>query len=230
LLDHVEFPRASPAVDFASASGLFARLMRDQGYNFRAYDRYDTPFFVNYFLVNDIARLQPHLVTAFEVFEHLPEPARSLNEMLGWGARLVVFTTWFADNQNEDWAYYVPENGQHVFFYTEGALRDFAQRRGYELKLCSFFFLFVKRDGFDAKGLAAIDTFVANSEALVRDRVVEIFESIKFGNGYIEADFALAGRLFREDIARRAAASMTSSPAATFRRFWARLLRRTAPD
>jgi hypothetical protein len=50
---------------------------------------------VNYFTVNDVSALRPKLITAFEVFEHLPDPGASIGKLLRVGADVVLFTTGF---------------------------------------------------------------------------------------------------------------------------------------
>lgn len=197
LLDRIAFPREALAVDFGGATGLLARLMRDVGYRFTACDRYSDPFFVDYFSQAGITGLNPELVTAFEVFEHFPDPHEQIDEILASRPRLVVFSTWFCDGQPDDWIYYAPECGQHVFFYTQDGLRRFAESRGYDLQLSSFFYLLVRRDGLEAVTHAAIAGFLSDSEALVRGRVADIFDSVKFGNDYIQSDYLAADKLFR---------------------------------
>jgi ubiquinone/menaquinone biosynthesis C-methylase UbiE len=213
FLDYISFPRAGLAIDFGGATGLLARLMRDVGYNFTAYDAYSDPFFVNYFVPKDMASLAPELVTAFEVFEHFPDPSGSLDEILRPQPRMVIFSTWFCDGQPDDWIYYSPECGQHVFFYTQEGMRRFAAERGYELQMSAFFYLLVRRETFDTAALRAIDSFIANAEPLVRSRVASVFESVKFGNDYIFQDYLKADRIFREVLASRMGEAATASTA-----------------
>lgn len=212
LLDSIGFPRQSTAVDYGAASGLLARLMRDVGYSFMAYDRYSDPFFVNYFATASMTSLSPELVTAFEVFEHFFEPRTSIEEILSSRPRLVVFTTWFCDGQPDDWIYYAPECGQHLFFYTQHGMQRFAAEHGYDLKLSAFFYLLVRRDGFDKAGHSAINKFSVDSESIVRARVADIFESVKFGNEYIQRDYAVADKMFRSSLKRPGAAVALSRP------------------
>jgi SAM-dependent methyltransferase len=203
LLDRIAFPREALAVDFGGGTGLLARLMRDVGYRFTASDRYSEPFFVDYFSQAGIAGLHPELVTAFEVFEHFPDPHEQIDEILASRPRLVVFSTWFCDGQPDDWIYYAPECGQHVFFYTQDGLRRFAAARGYDLELASFFYVLVRRDGLEAAARAALAGFLSDSEALVRGRVGDIFDSVKFGNDYIQRDYLAADKLFRANLEER---------------------------
>jgi hypothetical protein len=197
LLDALAFPRTAMAVDFGSASGLLGRLMRDVGYNFHAFDKYATSTFSNYFTVDDPVRARPMLITAFEVFEHLPEPAVTLDELFSAGAALIAFTTWFCDDADENWVYFVEECGQHVFFYSEQAMRNIAARHGYELRTSTFFHVLVQRSAFTAAQHAALDSFILQSESMARARVTSIFDAVRSGNAHIDLDFDKARARFK---------------------------------
>lgn len=201
LLGALSFSRDAMAVDFGSATGLLGRLMRDVGYNFHSFDKYASSIFSSYFSVDDPLRVAPKLITAFEVFEHLPEPRTTLDQLFSAGASLIVFTTWFCDGQNSDWVYFVEECGQHVFFYSEQAMRDIAGRHGYDLKSTEFFHVLIKRPAFSREQLAAFDEYVLNSGQKVRDAVVETFESVRNSNEFIDRDFEAARARFKHDVA-----------------------------
>ena len=76
------------------------------------------------------------LTTAFEVFEHLPEPRAALREMLGV-APAIFFSTELVPAQTPtsvgDWWYFAPEHGQHISFYTYRALQHLAIEFGLHL-------------------------------------------------------------------------------------------------
>jgi len=206
LLSRLNFPKTGLAVDFGAASGLFARLMRDLGYDFFSYDKYARPAFTSYYLIDDFAQVRPNLITAFEVFEHLPEPKQTLELILSAGAELILFTTWFCDGQNEDWIYYLPECGQHVFFYSERSIREFADRFGYDMTISHFFMILAKRDAFDTRQRETIYDFSLNSLRQVAEATAETVGSVIMGNQYIERDLAVARARFerelKDDLAR----------------------------
>lgn len=209
LLDQLGVDRQAVGVDFGAATGLFARLMRDVGYNFHSYDKYALPSFTNYFLLKENELSRAKIITCFEVFEHLPEPARTLEQILGADADFVLFTTWFCDNQDEDWIYYLPECGQHVFFYAQGALRDFAARFGYELTLSHFFMILSKKDRTSARQAAAIHEFSLSSLEQVAARTEKTISGVIMGNAHIDQDLANARRRFEAE--RVAAAGQDGS-------------------
>lgn len=205
LLNEIDFPKDSLAIDFGTSRGLFARLMRDAGYSFFGYDKFSIPEFVNYFCLDSLEGSRPALITAFEVFEHFAEPAKSLKQLFETGASMIVFSTWFYKGHDKDWIYIAAECGQHVFFYTESALRNFAAEHGYELKLTAFFFLLLRPGSLEAHQLAGIDRFAANSEEMVRGTLVSQFENVKFGNDFMNRDLETARAHFDkalEDLAR----------------------------
>lgn len=120
-------------IDFGGGYGLFVRMMRDAGFDFYRFD----PLCQNLFALGfDIAATPPasgqkqpfELLTAFEVAEHLEQPAREFRTMLEF-ADTVFFSTTLVPNpppQLGSWWYYGAEHGQHLAFYTQDALSHLA--------------------------------------------------------------------------------------------------------
>jgi len=202
FFSQIGLDREALIVDFGAASGLVARLMRDLGYNMRSYDKYSSPSFTNYFNATHPERSRPRVVCAFEVFEHFTEPATELGAVLSSRPDFVIFTTWFCDDQPEDWIYFAEACGQHVFFYTERAMREFADRAGYDLVLTSYFHILARRNLSPAT-LAGLEKFRLQSQELVHEHVACLFKKIEFGNAYIDADFETALRLFDRELDER---------------------------
>ena len=121
-------------LDYAGGYGLFTRLMRDKGFNFYSTDKFCQNLFANDF---DLDQLPPgsrfDLVTAFEVFEHLPDPLDGIKEMLAYADNLIFSTELQINgiNKVDDWWYFTPETGQHVAFYNEDSLKTIARALGY---------------------------------------------------------------------------------------------------
>ncbi|MBK8108789.1 MAG: hypothetical protein IPK42_25465 [Betaproteobacteria bacterium] len=73
-------------LDLGGGDGLLCRLLRDTGLNCHVRDRYAQPTYAQGFDRPDFE--VPDMVTAFEIFEHLPEPAVDLAEFFaGQSAR-----------------------------------------------------------------------------------------------------------------------------------------------
>jgi hypothetical protein len=117
-------------LDYGAGYGLFARRMRDLGYDFRWYDKSCENLFARGFEAQADETAPYELATAFEVFEHLMEPERQVADLTGL-SREILFTTEVLPMQPpplEDWWYYGLEHGQHIAFYTVESLRRLAQR------------------------------------------------------------------------------------------------------
>lgn len=165
FLERLNFPKAAECVDYGGSTGLLARLMRDIGYGFQPYDRYANCTFANYFKVSDFADCRPKLITAFEVLEHFPQPAQSLQEILNKQSDLIIFSTMFYEKQGRDWFYLVPFCGQHVFFYDEIGLARFVQTFGYDLaKAGSYWVLFRQAGPYSAAMIAEAGSFTPDVE------------------------------------------------------------------
>ncbi|ACS87341.1 class I SAM-dependent methyltransferase [Musicola paradisiaca] len=146
LLETIGFNKTMDCIDYGGSSGLLTRLMRDSGFEYFTFDRYDGAKYANYFKIDQLSDKHPALISAFEVFEHLVEPQQSLEEIFATNADLIVFSTQFYEQQGKDWDYLAPDCGQHIFFYTETALADFCRQRGYALKRTQVLSLLVRID------------------------------------------------------------------------------------
>lgn len=124
--------RSNFFVDFGGGCGLLVRLMRDRGFRFHLYDRYKQNIFAWNCDADPSTFGSYRAVTAIEVFEHLPDPATEIREMLNFG-NTIIFTTELCPNPKplpEEWWYFGLEHGQHVSFYTESSLKTIAKRHG----------------------------------------------------------------------------------------------------
>ena len=129
FLDMLGVDRAAQCLDFGAGSGLYGRMMRDRGWDYYAHDRYSTPFYMDAFSARPAEKAWT-VISAFEVLEHLTQPAEDLESLLGGGAGLFIFTTELWRGQGPDWPYLAPLHGQHVFFYSPKAIEGLAARVG----------------------------------------------------------------------------------------------------
>lgn len=122
-------------LDYGAGFGLFVRLMRDLGYDFRWSDRYCKNLFARGFEETLPLRDRYEAITAFEVFEHLTDPIEE-TEKLARATDCLIFTTEILPQSPPklgDWWYYGLEHGQHISFYTRKTLEIIARRFGFNL-------------------------------------------------------------------------------------------------
>ena len=125
--------RRGKFLDFAGGYGTLTRLMRDRGLDFRHND----PLCQNLFAQGFEAEVgeRQDMVTAYEVLEHLSDPATTLAAAAQSTDLLLVTTRVLPDPVPKlgTWDYYAEESGQHVTFYTVAGLRALGERLGMQL-------------------------------------------------------------------------------------------------
>lgn len=125
------FPNSQIYLDFAGGYGLFARSMRDLGFDFYRQDIYCENLFAKHFDINDIAINSFDVVTAFELVEHLENPIQEIESILKYSDNFIFSTELIPENQNvENWIYIAEETGQHIAFYTKKSLEIISEKFG----------------------------------------------------------------------------------------------------
>jgi len=122
-----------PACDIGAGLGMYARMMRDRGYDFYGIDEFASMPLIKPFvgLENDF-----RIKTAFEVVEHLPSLPAFLMKSVG-DVDLFFFSTqlrrvgFVPDN---DWWYYAFGVGQHIGFHSKKSLAIGFSRAGYDIE------------------------------------------------------------------------------------------------
>ncbi|MBI1363843.1 MAG: methyltransferase domain-containing protein [Proteobacteria bacterium] len=117
-------------LDYGGGNGLLAKMLKGKGFCAKSYD----PFHDN---PNIQKGKRYHLVTAFEVVEHVPDQKKLFKDMLGYiGDTGVLFFSTLLQNDDfaqdgMNWWYICPRNG-HVGFHTEASLKTLAASLGYK--------------------------------------------------------------------------------------------------
>lgn len=124
FLDDFLFPIKSlvKGLDYGSGNGLTTSILNAKGWDFSACDPIN-----NSIPVSDLF-CDFNIITAFEVFEHMPFPFLGMKDLVSYAASdcLLIVGTQATDNQVEDsrlnWWYAGPRNG-HVTLYSKESIR-----------------------------------------------------------------------------------------------------------
>jgi len=122
------FRSAGPFLDYGAGYGMFVRHMRDLGYDFWYHDAYCQNLFAEDFTVDLTKGRTFVLITAFEVFEHMPNPIDDLNCIFRCGRR-ILFTTELLPEPAPvmgTWWYHAADHGQHIGFFSLRTLQYIA--------------------------------------------------------------------------------------------------------
>jgi 2-polyprenyl-3-methyl-5-hydroxy-6-metoxy-1,4-benzoquinol methylase len=119
-------------LDYGGGHGIFVRMMRDLGFDFYRQDLFAENLFARHFDLNDLPiNTRFNLLTAFEVFEHLPSPIDEINKMFTY-SDVILFSTELQPSNNiseiENWWYLAPEGGQHISFFNELTFYQIAKK------------------------------------------------------------------------------------------------------
>jgi hypothetical protein len=157
-------------LDYGGGFGMFVRIMRDKGYDFYLQDKYAENLFAKHFeFANYKGEKKFASLTAFEVFEHLENPAEEIEKMFQLSDTIIFSTELQPEkplNNEADWWYFIPETGQHISFYNKKSLSKLEELFNCNLytnnfnlhilskeKLAKDPFLFVEQRSFFERGL-----------------------------------------------------------------------------
>ena len=158
-------------VDWGGGTGLFARLMRDIGFNYKSHDKYaKNEFTQGYEITKKDAVIDA--ITLFEVVEHFPNPIKDWEDIFNKNASAIIFSTLTYDGNDSNWHYLSPENGQHVFFYSAKALSILAEKNSYHAYRIGDYFLF-KKIPLNKDDIDKLNTFTSQKENLQTETLNE---------------------------------------------------------
>jgi len=181
IVQHLFDPRGR-FLDYGGGYGLFVRLMRDRGLDFRWRDRYAANLYSMGFEPEPGGK-GFDLVTAFEVLEHLVDPVAEVGEMLRQGDSLLFSTELLPPGNPRPgaWWYYAPFGGQHISIYTRASLEALGERFGARLT----------SDGRTLHLLSRRSVSETAFRLLSKVRAARIFNALRPRASLIPADHAL---------------------------------------
>ena len=159
LLRALNISPSDSAVDCGGGSGLLARLLRDAGYNFHAFDSEGSGEFTAGY---NWQSLQPcRLITMFDVAQRFAEPAQEWQKIFAADPEWVIGSSAIFAGQGAEWELLRPETGRQVFFQSAKGLALVAASAGRHAYLCGRYFL-ITRAPLDAAALAAAEAWQAD--------------------------------------------------------------------
>lgn len=128
-------PTATSFIDFGAGNGMFVRMMRDRGFDFRYFDPYGPNIFAECFEVVDAPSPGADVITALEVVEHLRDPIAELSPFVRNSDLLLVSTTLVAEEAPplDSWWYYSLSSGQHITLLSARSLGILASALGFRV-------------------------------------------------------------------------------------------------
>ncbi|MEL6064059.1 MULTISPECIES: class I SAM-dependent methyltransferase [unclassified Methylobacterium] len=222
FLSEVAFGHDELCIDFGGHIGLFTRMMRDRGFNFISYDKFSQPIYSGTFSANDLSeltRLNPSLVTVYEVLEHLPNPAVDLNEIFSLSSKYIISSTEIYESQGKDWWYFVPDGGQHVFFYSLKALALVAEKYGFVLRSFGSTHIFIAKAEIAvlaARGINIDEVIgrIANPRYALNKSLDLLGSHQQQPWTWIQRDFETVSDLLKKSAPRRAGTATETGPVA----------------
>jgi methyltransferase family protein len=139
--------RDRSCIDYWGGYGLFVRLMRDYGVDFRLYEERCENLFAQGFEADLKVPSRYELLTAFEVLEHCARPMKELERMAEL-ADTIAFTTELLPAHRPrpgEWWYYGTEHGQHVAIFAQPTLHYVAERLGMKLYRYTSFHILTRK-------------------------------------------------------------------------------------
>ena len=133
-------------LDYGGGNGLLSRLLKDKGCNSQNYD----PFYDHLQSLNQKDRFE--LITAFEVFEHVPNITEIINRLRDLLSEngIILFSTLLSDGEiSKDkglaWWYAAPRNG-HISLFSKKSLLKLGSLLGLKLFSLSHNFHFFAKN------------------------------------------------------------------------------------
>lgn len=129
-------------VDYGCGSGLFTRLLRDNGLNAWGLDSYSAPRLALGFQKTSLEDAE--IINLCEVAEHFENPAKSFDELFANQPELLIMQTGIFETIDPDWFYLALDHGQHIFFYSHKSIEYLARRHNMAATFLGGYIIFFK--------------------------------------------------------------------------------------
>lgn len=137
---------AKNILDVGGGDGLLCRMLRDYGLNCYVNDKYADNLYAQGFSQPNFHK--PNLIIGFEVVEHFPDPSIDMENLFMFNSELILISTTIYKLQKKDWWYLSPQSGQHIFFYSEKAIKFIAKKYDYSYILLGGYIFFYKKKSY----------------------------------------------------------------------------------
>jgi hypothetical protein len=118
-------------LDWGGGHGLLVRMLRDVEIDAYHYDKYETNRFATTF--DRTGDQHYSFITCFEVWEHFARPMTDIEAIFRLNPDRILISTCIYRNHGKEWPYLGPPKGEHVFFYSEQAMRSIGSKYGYHV-------------------------------------------------------------------------------------------------
>lgn len=132
----LEGKQLASGTDWGGGTGLLSRLLRDQGYDVKSYDKYTKGIHTVGFNIDlNAAGEDADFIMAIECFEHLTDPIDTFKTVVQKKDYFIfttnIITTPPPDPAEYSWWYFMPESGQHITFASKQGIEEFKNALGF---------------------------------------------------------------------------------------------------
>ena len=158
-------------LDYGGGYGILTRMLRDKGVDAYWSDKYSENLLVKGFEYDGTDKVD--IILAFEVVEHLENPMETIREIMSKSDCFIFSVSTlprFDFKTNQEWWYFAPETGQHIFFPSDETLRWIANELGCRYYNLLGLHIFSKRKKF--KIICRLDLSFYRYVYLIKKRFV----------------------------------------------------------
>jgi hypothetical protein len=158
----VGLDKTARCLDWGGGHGVFVRMMRDRGFDFRWRDEYAENLFARGF---EGKLEEPYeLITSFEVFEHFVDVRQQLERLFALRPAFLLVGTLLHEGYRDDWWYFTNDTGQHVAFYSRKTMQFIAAEFGYQVFAGPGYTVFVRDPSLGAARRKLLRLLVDHAE------------------------------------------------------------------